>query len=164
MRPYSLLFLGMNRLGHNLSILNLPKLGLFFDYFREPRLVGVPVLWIPFRWASSRYILFGLSAYTFSVSLEACSKAWICLQCSFEINVSILAYVIRSTRSKLRRKLSCFLHLWLIFSHCPTHTTHPPPPPTNHYPPPTTTTWRLSRTRLQQPGRRFPRQVALNLH
>ena len=76
MRPYGLLFLGMNRLGHNLSILNLPKLGLFFDYFREPRLVGVPVLWIPFRWASSRYIFFGISAYMFSVSLEACSKAW----------------------------------------------------------------------------------------
>ena len=163
MRPYGLLFLGMNRLGHNLSILNLPKLGLFFDYFREPRLVGVRVLWFPFRWPSSRYIWFGISAYTFSVSLEACSKAWICLQCSLEINVSILASVIRSTKSKLRRKLFCFLHLWLIFSLCPTRTPHPPPPPTyrppttSHHPPPQPEGW------AGQHCSSLARQVALNL-
>ena len=164
MRSCGLLFLGMNRLGHNLSILNLPKLGLFFEYFREPRLVGVPVLWLPFRWASSRYILFGISAYTFSVSLEACSKAWICLRSDLQI--------------KTEKKT--LLHLWLIFSLCPTHTTHTTPttthlPPSTYHPVPTTqypptTTHRPPPQPEGRAGqdcsslaRTFPRQVALNL-
>ena len=56
MRPYGLLFLGMNGLGHKLSILNLPKLGssylgsprVVFYYFRESGSVDGPVFWLPF--------------------------------------------------------------------------------------------------------------------